>query len=105
MGILVPFSCFSQVLSMAGRCRGTLLRVVQPQKQNFSKALRSAIELDELYCATKSFQNWSICFYAHNLRQRPPFCFAQAYRTSTYIQLQLPVPLWYLPYEYVGTNY
>ena len=37
------------------------------------KSLR-AIKPDALHCVTKSFQNRSF------FRQRPPFCFAQAYR-------------------------
>ena len=46
----------------------------------FSKTLRYVINIDELYGVAKSFQSWSFYFYAHKSSQRPPVCFAQAYR-------------------------
>ena len=51
-----------------------------PQKNIFPKTFRCGIKLDELYGVAKSFQGWSFYFYAHKLPQRPPVCFAQAYR-------------------------
>ena len=100
MGILVPFSrvlpysagtgapVSSPVLCMVGTGRGTLRRFVLPQKQNFfSKTFRYAIKLDELYGVAKSFQGLSFYFYAHKSSQRPPFCFAQAYRTDSCLHL------------------
>ena len=45
-----------------------------PQKQNFfSKTLRYAIKLDELYCVAKSFQNWSQLFLRTNRGNVPKF--------------------------------
>ena len=95
MGILVPFIrvlpysagtgslVSSPVLCMVGTGIGTLCEKMRRQKQNFfSKAFRHAIKLDELYCVTKSFRNWSFYLFAHFLSERPPFCFAQAYRTA-----------------------
>ena len=94
MGILVSFSrvlpysagtgslVSSPVLCMVGTGRGTFCAKMRRQKQNFfSKAFRYGIKLDELYPVTKSFQGWSFYLFAYFRAQRPPFCFAQAYRT------------------------
>ena len=96
MGILVPFTkglpynagtgspVISPVLCMVGTGMGTLRRFVLPQKQNFfPKTFRYDIKLDELYAVVEKLLSWSFYFYAHKPSQRPPFCFAQAYRRGS----------------------
>ena len=64
----------SPVLCMVGTGIGTLPRFVLSQKQYFfSKTLRYAIMLGELYCVAKSFQNWSQLFLRTNRGNVPNF--------------------------------